>query len=130
MTSGIDVNLYGDGKENFYNRRSAMTNHFKTDGTIQTSVTKKAPTAQIKRLAEAILLQSLEDLWIDEEKSNSIVFFGGEGFRICSEIAGMSSDEKVKMLNIIQDIVHHNSGKDDGVRGIRAEQSAVYELVL
>jgi len=106
-----------------------MTNHFKTDGTIQTSVTKKAPTAQIKRLAEAILLQSLEDLWIDEEKSNSIVFFGGEGFRICSEIAGMSSSDKVKILKMVEDIIYQNSGKGKKVRGIRADRGEVYELV-
>ena len=106
-----------------------MTNNFKTDRTIKTGVKKKAPGAQIKGLAEAILLQSLEDLWIDEERPNCIDFYSGEGFRLCSEIAGMSSDDKVEMLNIVGNIVHQNAGKDKKVRRIRADRGEVYELV-
>ncbi len=105
-----------------------MASNFKTDGTIKTRAKKKAPVAQI-RLAEAILLQSLEDLWIDEERSNCIDFFSGEGFRMCSEIAGMSSDDKVKMLNIVGGIIDQNSGKNKKVRGIRAARGEVVELV-
>ncbi len=105
-----------------------MINNFKTDGTIKTGVKEKVQGAQI-RLVEAILLQSLEDLWIDEERSNCIDFFGGEGFRICSEIAGMSSDDKVKMLNIVGGIIDQNSGKNKKVRGIRVARGEGYELM-
>ncbi len=56
-------------------------------------------------------------------------FFIGEGFSICSEIAGMSSDDKVKILSIVEDIIYQNSGKDKKVRGIRAERGEGYELV-
>jgi len=106
-----------------------MINNSKTARTIKPSVKKKAPGEQMRGLADAILLQSLEDLWIDEERSNSIDFFSGEGFRICSEIAGMSSDDKVKLLNMVEDIIYQNSGKGKKVRGIRADQGEVYELV-
>ncbi len=105
-----------------------MINNFKTDRTIKAGVRKKAQGAQVKGLAEAILLQSLEDLWIDEERSNCIDFFSGEGFRICSEIAGMSSEDKVKILNMVRDIVYQNSGKNKKVRGVRAHRGEVYEL--
>ncbi len=105
-----------------------MINNFKTDGTIKTGVKEKVQGAQI-RLVEAILLQSLEDLWIDEERSNCIDFFGGEGFRICSEIAGMSCDDEVTILNIVRDIINQNSGKDKKVRGIRVARGEVYKLV-
>jgi len=106
-----------------------MTNNFKTAGTIKTGVKKKVPGAQIKVLAEAILLQSMEDLWIDEERTNCIDFFSGEGFRLCSEIAGMSSDDKVKILNMVGDFVHKNSGKNKKNIGIRARRGEVYALV-
>ncbi len=106
-----------------------MINNFKTERTIKKGAKKKAPGAQIKVLAEAILLQSMEDLWIDEERSDCIDFFSGERFRICSEIAGMSSDDKVKILNFVGDITYQNSRKNKKVGGIRAERSEVYELV-
>jgi len=105
-----------------------MANNFKIDRTIKPGAKKKAPGAQI-RLAEAILLQSLEDLWINEERSNCVDFFSGEGFRICSQIAGMSSDDKVKMLNIVGGIIDKNSGKDKKVRGIRVARGEVIELM-
>jgi len=105
-----------------------MKNNSKTDRTIKASVKKTSPGARV-RLAEAILLQSLEDLWTEEERSNCIDFFSGEGFRICSKIAGMSSDDKIKILNIVEDIIDQNSGKDEEVRGMRVGRSEVYELV-
>ncbi|HXW68664.1 MAG TPA: hypothetical protein VEJ88_03570 [Dissulfurispiraceae bacterium] len=96
-----------------------MINNFKTDRTIETGFKKKAHGAQIKGLADAILLQSLEDLWIDEERSNCIDFFSGEGFRICSDVAGMSSDDKVKILNMVGEIIDQNAVKHKKVREIR-----------
>ncbi len=98
-------------------------------GTVKIGVRKKAPGAQIKVLAEAILLQSMEDLWIDEERSNCIDFFSGEGFRVCSEIAGMNSDDKVKILNMVGDITFQNARKNKKHRVIRADRGEVYELV-
>ena len=108
---------------------SAMINNFKTDRTIKNDVKQKTPAARIKGLADAILLQSIEDLWTEVERSNCIDFFSGEGFRICSEIAGMSSDEKVKILNMVRDIIDQNSARDKKVKGLRADRSEVYELV-
>lgn len=108
-----------------------MANNFKTDGTIKTGAKKKIPRAKI-RLAEAILSQALEDLWIDEERTDCIDFFSGEGFRICSEIVGMSSDDKVTILTIVGDIIAETSRKDKqvrSIRGIRADRGKVYELV-
>ncbi len=106
-----------------------MLNNLETDRKIKTGVGKKAPGAQIKGLAEAILLQSMEDLWVDEERSACMDFFSGEGFRICSEIAGMSSDDKVKILNMVIDVACQNPGKDKKTGGIRTDRGEVYELV-
>ncbi len=117
------------GSSQLFKRKSAVINNFKAVGTIKTGVKKKAPGAQIKGLAEAILLQSMEDLWIYEERSNCIDFFSGEGFRICSEIAGMSCHDKVKILNIVRDIINQNSGKDKKVIDMRADRAEVYKRV-
>ncbi len=106
-----------------------MINNFKTDRTTGAVVEKKTQIARIKVLAEAILLQLMEDLWIDKEMSDSMDFFIGEGFRICSEIAGMSSDDKVRILNIVEDIIYQNSGKDKKGNGIGAAWSEGPELV-
>src|SRR5512143_3025437 len=43
-----------------------------------------------RRLAEAIILQSIEDLWNPVCKKGSLMFFQGDGFALCSEIAGIS----------------------------------------
>ncbi len=100
-----------------------------TDSSTKTRLKKKSPRSQIRGLAEAILLQSMEDLWIDEERSDCIDFFSGEGFRICSGIAGMSSDDEVKVLNMVGNIIDQNSGKDKKTRRTRAARTEVYELV-
>ncbi len=106
-----------------------MINNLKTARTFKTGVKKKTPDARIKELAEAILLQSMEDLWIDEARSNCIDFFCGEGFHICSEMAGMSSDDKAKLLNMVGDITYQNSRKNKEDRGIRDDPDEAYELV-
>ncbi len=41
----------------------------------------------------------------------------------------MSSDDKVKMLNIVRDIISQNSAKGKKVQGMRAELDEVYQLV-
>ncbi len=92
-----------------FKKKSAVINNLKNDRTIGTGVVNKAQCTRIKGLAEAILLQLMEDLWIDEERSGCMDFFMGEGFSICSEIAGMSSDDKIKILNIVYDIISNFS---------------------
>ena len=96
-----------------------MISHLKAERTVKPVAEKKAPGARIKVLAEAVLLQSLEDLWIDEERHKCIDFFSGEEFHICSKIAGLGSNDKLKMLLMVEDIVDLNSGKNRKVRGVR-----------
>ncbi len=47
---------------------------------------------------------------------------------MCSEIAGMSCNDKVKILNIVRGIIDQNSGKYQKVRSIRADRREVYKL--
>jgi hypothetical protein len=54
-----------------------------------------------KSLAEAIILQSTEDLWVPSHRGESQDFFKGDGFRICAEIAGMNSTKRYRFLHLI-----------------------------
>ena len=65
----------------------------------------------ITNLAEAIILQSLEDIWTPEYKKETMEFFNGTGFKICSEIAGLDIVKQFKVLHFI-------GGKSNG-RNIR-----------
>ena len=51
-----------------------------------------------RSLAEAIILQSLEDMWYPAYRKDSKKFFEGDGFKICSDIAGLIPSNKVKFL--------------------------------
>jgi hypothetical protein len=55
----------------------------------------------IKNLAEAIILQSIEDLWDRQQKEDSVAFFAGEGFGLCSGMAGINIFHRRKLLMLI-----------------------------
>ena len=57
---------------------------------------------QARKIAEAIILQSIEDLWSPAHKKESIEFFTGEGFILCAKIAGMGLYEKLKLIQVIK----------------------------
>lgn len=54
-----------------------------------------------KDLAEAIILQSMEDLYIPEYRKESIEFFRGEGFKICAEVADLNMNKKLSILHYV-----------------------------
>jgi hypothetical protein len=60
------------------------------------------PTRQERKLAEAIILQAVEDLWSPVYRRESIEFFTGEGFAICSRIVGMGLYEKLRLVQLIK----------------------------
>lgn len=55
----------------------------------------------LKTLAEAIILQAAEDFLGENRCEEDISFFSGEGFRLCSEIAGMNHPEKCEFLDLV-----------------------------
>lgn len=57
---------------------------------------------RLATLAEAIILQSLEDLWSKTQKNKSRAFFTGEGFHICAEIAGMKVMDRIRLLGLLR----------------------------
>lgn len=58
----------------------------------------------VKSLAEAIILQSMEDLSDIRNRAESLEFFSGDGFRICAQMAGMSANDEVKILELVHKI--------------------------
>jgi hypothetical protein len=55
----------------------------------------------LRALSEAIILQSAEDLLSASHRKEGLEFFSGEGFRLCSETAGMTFDEKLDFLHML-----------------------------
>ncbi len=72
-----------------------------TDGS--SSLRKKRPGA-LSSLAEAIILQSIEDLWLEKEKSDCMNFFTGEGFHIYAKLSCMDFPDQVKVLTLVKNI--------------------------
>jgi hypothetical protein len=60
---------------------------------------------QAGKIAEAIILQAIEDLWSAAHRKESIEFFTGEGFAICARIAGMGLYKKLKLIQAIKKAV-------------------------
>lgn len=60
------------------------------------------PTRQERNIAEAIILQAVEDLWSPVHRKESIEFFTGEGFVICSKLVGMGLFEKLRLIQLIK----------------------------
>lgn len=56
----------------------------------------------LKTLAEAIILQAAEDFLSEDRHGEDVEFFSGEGFRVCSEMAGMNHSDKCEFLDLVR----------------------------
>ena len=75
---------------------------------MNSKVMERGLTMKLKNLAEGIILQSIEDLWDNEHREESLVFFRGEDFRTCAELAGMSLIDQVELLNMVKGVIKQN----------------------
>lgn len=75
------------------------------------SLKKRENIMGLKGLAEGIILQSMEDLWDKQHKEDCIIFFKGKGFRDCAEMAGMSTLEQLRLLNLVKNIIGNQREK-------------------
>src|SRR4030042_4405707 len=59
----------------------------------------------VRKLAESIILQAIEDLWNSEknERRSSFAFFLGNGFSLCSDLAGISVSDRRKLFSMIEE---------------------------
>ena len=67
------------------------------------SARRQKVKTRIKSLAEAVILQSIEDLFDSLQREKSIDFFKGENFTLCAETAGLST---LKQMRIIMMLSH------------------------
>jgi len=69
----------------------------------------KAGKRAMQNISESIILQSIEDLWDESEhvRRSSFAFFLGEGFHICSELAGITVADRRKLLSLIVEAVKY-----------------------
>ncbi|MFZ2196319.1 MAG: hypothetical protein WAV13_01200 [Thermodesulfovibrionales bacterium] len=51
--------------------------------------------------AEAVILQSIEDLFDSLQRKDSIDFFKGEGFRLYAKIAGLSATDQIRIIRML-----------------------------
>jgi hypothetical protein len=65
-------------------------------------VPKKSDSVLLKTLAEAVILQAMEDLWSSAHSRESVEFFEGEGFRYCADLAGMRVVERLKLIRMLR----------------------------
>jgi hypothetical protein len=56
----------------------------------------------LRTLAEAVIIQSAEDILDEHQSEEAATFFGGEGFRICAGMAGMDHSAQSTILNLIR----------------------------
>ncbi len=63
---------------------------------------------QVKKIAEAIILQAIEDLWRPAHKKESVDFFTGEGFEICANLVDFGLYEKLKLIQLINKAAQKN----------------------
>jgi hypothetical protein len=87
----------------------------------------------LRGLAEGIILQSIEDLWSENDRSECITFFTGREFSICAEIAGMDLPDQLKVLNLVKSVVgptansktaDKDSFRERGKRPVRTARKA------
>ena len=64
-----------------------------------------------KSLAEAVILQSMEDLWHPSHRDESKNFFEGDGFKICAEIAGINSTKQYNFIHLLGGKTHVRTSK-------------------
>jgi len=98
----------------------------KSPGRTENSLPQRGLTVQINKttghtansharsLAEAVILQSIEDLWNPICKRGSLMFFEGAGFELCSEIAGIRYIKQLAMLRMLA-----NAGQKTNLRNMR-----------
>lgn len=57
-----------------------------------------------RALAEAVILQGIEDLWDEKHRKESISLFSSKDFSILADLARMSPEERLTILKMVRNI--------------------------
>ena len=63
---------------------------------------RKIDRKKIRALAEAVILQSIEDLWSKTNRKRSVEFFTGDGFSIYADMAGMKVVDRLRIFRLLR----------------------------
>lgn len=72
------------------------------DAVSSTTARETMREGSLKNLAEAMILQSMEDLWSRSYQKESIEFFRGDGFRRCADMAGLSVVDRLRIIRMLR----------------------------
>ena len=86
--------------DDFMNNMS--TSYFQPATANESKLPQKQSAMAARALAEAVILQAIEDMWCEKEKSKRLSFFTGESFRIYSKMAGMDFHDWTVLLNLVK----------------------------
>ena len=87
-------------RDDFMNNVS--TSYFQPAPTNESEPPQKQGAMAERALAEAVILQAIEDMWCEKEKSKRLTFFTGESFRIYAKMAGMDFHDWIELLNLVK----------------------------
>jgi dihydrofolate reductase len=62
----------------------------------------KVDRGKIRALAEAVILQSIEDLWSKAKRKRSVEFFMGDGFSLYADMAGMKIIDRLRLFRMLR----------------------------
>jgi len=65
------------------------------------SASSQKVKSRIKSLAEAVILQAIEDLFDPSERIKSIDFFKGKNFSLCAEMAGLNAVGQIMIIRML-----------------------------
>lgn len=68
----------------------------------QVKTSKKAQRKKMRALAEAVILQSIEDLWSRTNRRKSVDFFMGDGFSLYADMAGMKIIDRLRLFRMLR----------------------------
>jgi len=101
-TRSFEIREYCKSKRPQFYILSPKSSNPEMQDTSRQNIKGLRPTKQERKLAEAIILQAIEDLWSPVHRKESIEFFTGEGFAICARIVGLGLYQKLRLIQLIK----------------------------
>src|SRR5208337_2223888 len=104
-----------------------LTRYFQTAAITESKPSQKRGATVAKALAEAVILQAIEDMWCEKDKSKRLSFFTGEGFRIYAKMAGMDFRDWIELLNLVKNASNKIQRISESSSGRRVKKRNVSE---
>lgn len=84
----------------------------------------------LRKLAEAVILQSMEDLFEDARRDDNIRFFTSSDFHVFAEMAGMDTEDKLRFLKLLKQFIRSSRSSNKSNVPKRADRAKPSPLAL